>query len=67
MSDELLPIEPLDRELWSDFTDEQFARLNDNIVWVLLHATDIHGEPLTIEERNMLIARHNESVRTPEA
>jgi len=66
MPDELLHIEPLDRGLWAELTDEAFTELNDNLVWTLLHATDIHGEPLTVEERNVLIAQHNASVRKPE-
>jgi hypothetical protein len=63
MAVKLLPIQPLDREIWRELSDQQFAALNDNIAWVLHHATDIHGEPLTIEERNTLIARHNASLR----
>ena len=66
MPDELLPIEPLERGLWAELTDEEFTELNDNLVWILLHATDIHGEPLTTEERNALIAQHNASVWKPE-
>jgi hypothetical protein len=59
---ELLPIYPLSRELWPVLTDEQFAEMNENVVWVLQNATDIHGELLTVEERNALIREYNDFI-----
>lgn len=63
---ELLPIRPFDRAFWHDLTDEQFAEMNENNVWILQNATDIHGERLTVEERNALIRQHNDSVAIQE-
>ena len=58
----LLPIHRFDPANWPELSPEEFEEMHDNITFLLLHATDSHGEALTIEERNRMIQQHNDAV-----
>ena len=59
---DFLPIHRFDPARWPELTPEEFEEMHDNITWILHHSLDIHGEPLSVEERNVLIQAHNDAV-----